>query len=752
MTKKLLWCSDSWLLPTGYSQVTRNILSRLNRAGIEVHNLAFQNQGFPIDLVVSDRMIAMYKIYHSLHPNEFYGSGGSVEFYNENIKPDITAFLCDSFMIKWLTDKTQVDGKEVTRRAKLSGKTLFYFPLDSKDAYDGVKGVMEQMDIRVAMSLWAQKILKKDTGIDSSYIPHGVDTNTFRPLPQDVISKVRKENGWNDDTFVVGSVARNQSRKNIPVLFKAFSDFAENKENVKLLMHCLPGETPIMIKRNGVFDIIPIREIIKWKKNGGSETKSLSDIEIWDGKQFVNVLYAKRQVRREKIIRTLTMESLIDSTPEHVMIRENGDTCLCSSLSKTDKIMTGDYPTIPSEIILDSELSWLFGFFVAEGTCGKYKYENGYEYQWKIDCCDKSLIDRAAEAVRKHFGCEAKTVEIKDSRYSTNKIYRLVVSKEVLLALYFDMCYTTSNHGRKLKREKKVPPIIFISDYESQQHFLDGYKEGDGHIINKGSYEIKTNSQTLALGIIKLQKILKPEININILSEERPIKGNQYHRSYYSVVFAKNRIENERNKIKKIFKNPSKELYVYDITTETGIFQAGIGNRVIHNCDPADPQGTNLHDLAKQYKIIDNVSYGMRRYSLGVPEARVNLAYNIMDVHALSTTGEGFGLPIIESMATGTPNICTDYTTAEELIGDDRGERVKLMGTFPYIVGQLNTHRALADKDDMVKKMNKLYENKQLREKYGKRGREHVLKHYNWEKVCRMWLELLEFGEVREKP
>jgi len=405
LSKKILWCSDSWFLPTGYSQVSRNLLSRLFKSGFDVHNLAFQNVGFNTDLVVSDRMISSYKMYHSLHPNESYGNHGSVEFYNEIIKPDITAFLCDSFMIKWLCDKRPDKDKIITRAKKLHGKKLFYFPFDSKDVYDGAENLMREMDIRVAMAKWSRDTLKKGTGLDSHYIPHGVDTNIYRPLPKEMINGVRKSNGWDEDTFVVGSVSRNQSRKNIPVLFKAFADFAENKDDTKLLMHC----------------------------------------------------------------------------------------------------------------------------------------------------------------------------------------------------------------------------------------------------------------------------------------------------------------------------------------------------------DPVDPQGTNLNDLAKQYGIIDKVSYGMKRFSLGVPEFTINLAYNTMDVHALSTTGEGFGLPIIESMAAGTPNICTDYTTAEELLGDGRGERVKLMGSFPYIVGQLNTHRALADKDDMVKKFEKLYKNKKLRKQYSDRGRKFVLEHYNWEKVVRMWNELLEFGTVYEK-
>lgn len=388
------------MLPTGYSQVTRNVLSNIFKAGVDVHNLAFQNVGFPSNLTISDRMVALYRIYYQIHPNEAYGNQGSVEFYNNEIKPDVTAFLADSFMIRWLADKITHEGKEITKRQKLHGKTLFYFPFDSKDVYDGVVPVMEQMDIRVAMSKWAQNLLKKEAKMDSHYIPHGVDPHIYRPLPKHIVDKVRSENKW-EDKFIVGCVARNQSRKNIPALFKAFAEFSKDKKDVILLAHL----------------------------------------------------------------------------------------------------------------------------------------------------------------------------------------------------------------------------------------------------------------------------------------------------------------------------------------------------------DPVDPQGTNLHDLANKLGIKDKVIYGMRRFSLGVPEFRMSLAYNTMDIHVLSTTGEGFGLPIIESMACGIPNICTDYTTARELIGEN-GELVRLAKGHQYIVGQLNTDRALCDIDELVQKMNKLYDNPELRKKYSESGRKYVLDNYGWEKVCRMWLELFEFGEV----
>ena len=44
--------------------------------------------------------------------------------------------------------------------------------------------------------------------------------------------------------------------------------------------------------------------------------------------------------------------------------------------------------------------------------------------------------------------------------------------------------------------------------------------------------------------------------------------------------------------------------------------------------------------------------------------------YDIMDFHAISSYAEGFGVPVVESMARGIPNIVPDHTTLPEIVGD----------------------------------------------------------------------------------
>jgi glycosyltransferase involved in cell wall biosynthesis len=54
-------------------------------------------------------------------------------------------------------------------------------------------------------------------------------------------------------------------------------------------------------------------------------------------------------------------------------------------------------------------------------------------------------------------------------------------------------------------------------------------------------------------------------------------------------------------------------------------------------------------------------------YYLGYPKSYLANLYSLMDVHLLASTGEGFGIPIVEAQACGAPVIVGDWTAMGEL-------------------------------------------------------------------------------------
>lgn len=83
----------------------------------------------------------------------------------------------------------------------------------------------------------------------------------------------------------------------------------------------------------------------------------------------------------------------------------------------------------------------------------------------------------------------------------------------------------------------------------------------------------------------------------------------------------------------------------------------------------------NIRALISQLGLEGNVmTVNQGDYRFGLDDEDLNDTYNAMDVVMNCTAGEGFGLPILESFATGTPVIATGFSSMSELLNDEEGE------------------------------------------------------------------------------
>jgi len=143
-------------------------------------------------------------------------------------------------------------------------------------------------------------------------------------------------------------------------------------------------------------------------------------------------------------------------------------------------------------------------------------------------------------------------------------------------------------------------------------------------------------------------------------------------------------------------------------------------------------------------------------------EAMVNI-YNLMDIHALATGGEGFGIPTAESMACGVPNVICNYTTSYELVGADKPECPEEMlfphgpegggemiitdrgALIPYKDLMWDTPiraapmRSLWDEHEAAKAFKYYYNDREALKKAGEAARKYVKKHYDWGPVGKKW-------------
>lgn len=125
--------------------------------------------------------------------------------------------------------------------------------------------------------------------------------------------------------------------------------------------------------------------------------------------------------------------------------------------------------------------------------------------------------------------------------------------------------------------------------------------------------------------------------------------------------------------------------------------------------------GFDIENLALQLKISDKLilSEGVTP-NQGVPDAQLNLIYNSLDVHSLISLGDGFGLPVAESMATACPQIVSGHSCLKELVEDHGGLIVK---NAAWIVnpGGINTWGGVSDVDDLISKLELMYNNREKR-------------------------------------
>jgi glycosyltransferase involved in cell wall biosynthesis len=89
-------------------------------------------------------------------------------------------------------------------------------------------------------------------------------------------------------------------------------------------------------------------------------------------------------------------------------------------------------------------------------------------------------------------------------------------------------------------------------------------------------------------------------------------------------------------------------------------------------------QGLDLTAIAARFGDFEIYTPDYWRYLIGEPDEMLAQHYSNMDVLLMLTRGEGFGVPIIEAQACGTPVIVTDWTAPSDLVG--AGWKIPIVG------------------------------------------------------------------------
>jgi glycosyltransferase involved in cell wall biosynthesis len=145
-------------------------------------------------------------------------------------RPDVVIALGDLWMVDWIRSSP----------SRSQFQLWLYFTIDGRPLPREFQPVLRNADARIACAHYGREVVEEacpDLDVDVVY--HGVDTSIFKPLSNR--EEIRSRGGLSG-RFVVGCVARNQPRKLMPVLIRAFASFSRNKPESLLYLHTNPDD------------------------------------------------------------------------------------------------------------------------------------------------------------------------------------------------------------------------------------------------------------------------------------------------------------------------------------------------------------------------------------------------------------------------------------------------------------------------------------------------------------------------------
>jgi glycosyltransferase involved in cell wall biosynthesis len=225
--------SNSYDIPTGYGQQVKFLIDRLVKHGFKTANLSnFGLQGSIEEIKTPYGKVAHYPVGYRAYSDDaipVWHNHFSTQF--PNVK-DAVLTLYD----QWVYNDMPFDGNIIA-----------WTPLDHVTLPPAVLKFLSKENVTpVTMSPHGQRQLEK-VGIESTYIPHSVDTKVMKPT-QTVFDGIptRDYLGVPKDAFMVSIVAANKAnglvhRKALAEQLMAFAIFKREYPDAYLYIHSEPS-------------------------------------------------------------------------------------------------------------------------------------------------------------------------------------------------------------------------------------------------------------------------------------------------------------------------------------------------------------------------------------------------------------------------------------------------------------------------------------------------------------------------------
>ena len=329
--------------------------------------------------------------------------------------------------------------------------------------------------------------------------------------------------------FTAAEKLNGMSKKEVMNLVEAMAQTGtEIKFKGKLIAdkHCLPFDTPILIRKNGKMQFQNIGDLVEENiPNKNNQIEVLS----WDDNYKINFAQIKEffRVKSPRTLQKITLRGNrnISLTEDHsIFILRNGEVLNLPS----KEIKKGDFVLVPKgfsdkidakqlilqfnnllkknklftkEIKFSKELMRFLGYYVSEG------FKNYQGIFLNFGAHEKDLIEDSINCIKKVFGIEP----------TINKPHK-TATRVCIYSQEFSKAFSIFECG-ECASNKKIPEFIFNLNKEFQLEFIKSLFDGDGHIRRGYEACYVTVSKDLASQLSYLLSFLGISCSMSIAKE-----------------------------------------------------------------------------------------------------------------------------------------------------------------------------------------------------------------------------------------
>jgi len=225
MPIKLLMVSDSGV-PTGFGRVMDATGIRLHKRGYEIHAASFAYDGLLPPMYNGERLpyfVASLqgKAAWAAEVGKLWGA----------LQIDIVLVIQDAPYAEQIYYQAGIDWSRTG--------FVIMTPVDGIPIFPNWVQMMKTADAGLTISQFGVDAFK-EAGVSVGLCRPGVNVDEFFALDADTRKGLRARMGIEPEAFVLGTMAQNQGRKAIPLMIRAFMEFAKDKPNARYFMDMEP--------------------------------------------------------------------------------------------------------------------------------------------------------------------------------------------------------------------------------------------------------------------------------------------------------------------------------------------------------------------------------------------------------------------------------------------------------------------------------------------------------------------------------